>query len=74
MKKTVSMMTPEEKQKAIEVIGTTVLMLEEGYGAWQIAAKLKLHPWQVTSNIDEILCIIRKSIGKKRFIKSIFIK
>lgn len=74
MKKTVFQMTAEEKKRHVEVVGTTVQMVEEGRGTWQIAEKLRLHPYQVEENIDEILYILRKRLGLKRFIKSIFIK
>lgn len=74
MKKTVFQMNEVEKQRDIEVIGTTVQMLEEGRAIFQIAQRLNLHGWQVSENIDEILYIIRKRIGLWRFIKTIFIK
>ena len=74
MKKTVLQMTADEKKRHVEVVGTTVQMVEEGRGTWQIAEKLNLHPYQVEENIDEILYILRKRLGLKRFIKSIFIK
>lgn len=74
MKKTVFQMTPEEKQRQIEVIGTTVQMLEEYHSYHKIAERLNLEDWQVYDNIMEILYIIRKRIGIRYFIKSIFIK
>ena len=74
MKKTVFQMTEAEKKRHVEVVGTTVQMVEEGFADFQIAQKLNLYPWQVKENIIEILYVIRKRIGIWEFIKTIFIK
>lgn len=74
MKKTTAEMILEEREKLAEIHGTTLVMLEQGYSDRQIADKLGLEDWQVRWNIDEILWIIRKRIGLRRFIESIFIR
>lgn len=74
MKKTVFEMTEEERARAVEVIGNTILMMEEGYGPADIAEKLNLNKDQVVENVYEELYVIRRAIGKWNFIKSLFIK
>ena len=74
MKKTVFEMTEEERARAVEVIGNTILMMEEGYGPADIAEKLNLNKDQVVENVYEGLYVIRRAIGKWNFIKSLFIK
>lgn len=74
MKKRVFEMTAEERERAIQVIGNTVLMLEEGYSTERIAVELNLNHDQVIDNIYEILYQIRRRVGKKNFFKSLFIK
>lgn len=74
MKKMVFEMTAEERERAVQVIGNTVLLLEEGCSVEQIANKLDLTRTQVLENIYEILYQIRRRVGKLNFFKSLFIK
>lgn len=74
MKKTVFEMTEEERARAVEIIGNTILMMEEGYGPADIAEKLNLNEDQVVENVYEDLYVIRRAIGKRNFIKSLLIK
>lgn len=74
MRKPAYLMNDLEKERYKEVHGTTLLMLEEMYSTWQIAKAINLHPWQVEANIDEMLYILRKRVGLKRFLKTIFVK
>lgn len=75
MKKTVSQMTKEERERAAMVIGTTILMLEEKRSIIDIGKEVGLDAWQVDSNIREMLYHIRRHLGKTEAIKEIlFIK
>ena len=74
MKKQAFEMTPEERERAVYIIGNTVLMLEEGYSFDNISKKLNLKQYQVCENIYEILYHIRRRIGKWNFFRSLFIK
>ena len=67
-------MTKEERERAVHVIGNTVLMLEEGYSFERIAAELNLNLDQVIDNAYEILYQILRRVGKWNFFKSLFIK
>ena len=73
MRKTVSMMSKEEREKAAKMIGNTVLMLEEGYSTQQIGEELGLDAWQVDHNIREILYFVRKHLGRGKVIKELFV-
>lgn len=74
MKKTVFQMTDEERKRAVEVIGNTVLMLEEGRSIAYMSDKLNLQPYQVLENINEILYNIRRHQGRWNVIKQLFVK
>ena len=67
-------MTEIEKQQLSKIIGDTFIMLEESYGIEQIAKELKLEPWQVEYNIDDILYRLRRRLGWRRYIRTMFIK
>ena len=74
MLKLVQNMTEDEKQRFVEISGKTALYLVERKSLFQMAEQLKLHPWQVDHNIDELLYELRKSLGWKRYIKALFRK
>ena len=65
MKRAASELSSSERQKLVEIIGNTVLMLEEERSIAYIAKQLNLRPHQVAGNIDTILCIIREWNGGK---------
>jgi hypothetical protein len=67
-------MTEDEKKKFVNTMGITMLGITERRCTYQIAAELKMNPWQVDHNIDEMLYTLRKSLGWKRYIKALFIK
>lgn len=74
MKKSVLQMNEKERKKAAEMIGETVLMLEEGRSIIDISERLNLQPYQVTENINEILYKIRRHRGKWHYFKQMFVK
>ena len=74
MKKLAFEMNEDERKRAVEVIGNTVLMLEEGRSIAYISEKLNLHPYQVIENINEILYNIRRHQGKWHYFKQMFTK
>lgn len=74
MKKTVFQMNEEERKRAVEVIGNTVLMLEEGRSIKYISEKLDLTPYKVLENIYENLYVIRRYIGRWEYFKQLFVK
>ena len=67
-------MSKEDRERAVQVIGNEVLMLEEGYSIERIAVELDLEPYQVVENIYETLYQIRRRVGRWNFFKELFIK
>ena len=67
-------MTEIEKQQLSKIIGDTFIMLEESYSIEQIAKELKVEPWQVEYNIDDILYRLRRRLGWRRYIRTMFMK
>lgn len=68
------MLTEEEKRKVSEMCGNIILWILEGQSTEYMCEKLNLLPWQVEANINEMLYILRKHVGKRRFFKILFIK
>ena len=67
-------LTEEEKRKVSEMCGDIMLWMLEGRSIGYMSEKLNLPPWQVEANIDEMLYTLRKQVGKRRFLKTLFIK
>ena len=73
MRKRVHQMNEEEKKRFVDMVGRTVLYIEEQRSLYDMANKLNLYSWQVNNNIDELLYLLRKHLGWKRYIKALFI-
>ena len=67
-------LTKEEKHKVSDMCGDIMLWMLEGRSIGYMSEKLNLPPWQVEANIDEMLYTLRKQVGKRRFLKILFIK
>lgn len=67
-------LTEEEKHKVSDMCGDIMLWMLEGRSIGYMSEKLNLPPWQVEANIDEMLYTLRKQVGKRRFLKILFIK
>lgn len=67
-------LTEEEKHKVSDMCGDIMLWTLEGRSIGYMSEKLNLPPWQVEANIDEMLYTLRKQVGKRRFLKILFIK
>ena len=66
------LLTGEEKKQVGEMCGKIVLWILEGQSTGYMAENLKMHPRQVNDNICELLYILKKQVGIKRFIKALF--
>ena len=67
-------MTEEERKRLAEMTGKIMLWIEEGRSIGYMSEKLDLHPQQVEYNIDEMLYVLRKQVGRRRFLKICFMK
>lgn len=74
IRKKVFEMSIEEQKKFIEMCGSIVLWENEARSIGYMAEKLNLKPWQVEQNMDEMLYVLMKRIGKWKFLKMLFMK
>jgi hypothetical protein len=68
------LMTKEEKQKVSEMDGKIMLWILERRSVLYMAQQLNMEPYQVEHNINEMLYDLKIQVGKKRYIKTLFIK
>lgn len=68
------LLTDEEKHKVSEMSGKIMLWILEGQSIGYMSEQLNLQPWQVEANINEMLYVLRKQVGKKRFLRTLFYK
>ncbi len=68
------MLTEDDKRQVSEMSGKIMLWILEGRDIGYMSKNLNLPPWQIEYNIDEMLYDLRKHVGLKRFIKTIFFK
>lgn len=54
--------------------GDILLWICEGQSMDYMSKKLNLQPWQIQHNIDEMLYVLRKKVGFRRFIRTLFVK
>lgn len=66
--------TYEEKKEVSEMCGKLVLWILEGRSIGYMCNELHMPPWQVEHNIDELLYILQKQVGKRRYFKNLFFK
>lgn len=67
-------MTEEEKRTLSEMNGKILLWITEGRHIGYMSEKLNMHPYQIEHNIDEMLYVLLKQVGVRRFIKTLFRK
>lgn len=68
------MLNEDQRKDVSEMFGKIMLWILEGRSIWYMANELHLKPYEVQSNIDEMLYILRKQVGNKRFLKTLFCK
>lgn len=68
------LLTEKQKQQAGEISGKIIQMILEGRSLYDMSDRLKLEPWEVYENMDEMLYTLRKEVGWKRYLKILFQK
>lgn len=63
-----------EKKQVSEMSGKIILWILEGRSIGYMSENLHLSPQQIESNIDEVLFVIKKYVGKRRFFKILLTK
>lgn len=74
MFKKTSDLSDEEKREVSKMCRKLMLWILEGRDIEYMSKKLDMQPWQVESNIEEMLYTLKKQIGRKRFLKILFRK
>lgn len=64
----------EDKRKVSEMNSKILLWIMEGRTIAYMSEELNLHPYQVEHNIDEMLYVLRQQVGKRRYLKTLFMK
>ena len=72
--KRTSQLTDEEKRIVSSMGSSIILWILEGRSMGYIAHKHKLSIQQVDYNIDEMLYLLMKKVGRWRFLKILFMK
>lgn len=67
-------LTEEEKKQVSEQTSKIMLWVLEGRSVGYMSEQLHLPPWQIESNIETTLYVLRKQVGLKRFIRTLFFK
>ena len=67
-------MTEEERKRLADMTSKIMLWIEEGESTGYMSEKLNLHPQMVNHYIDMMIYILRKHVGRKRFLKIFFMK
>lgn len=68
------LLTEKQKQQVGEISGKTIQMILEGRSLYYMAEQLKLEPWEVVQNMDEMLYTLKKQVGWKRYLRNFFRK
>lgn len=68
------LLTEKEKRQVSEMCGKIIYHILEGNHMGRIVDDLNLPPWKIEHNIDEMLYILKKQVGWKRYLKILFMK
>lgn len=65
---------PEEKQQVADMAGKILIWCLEGRHIAYMSEQLNLAPDEVEFNIEEMLYIIRKNVGNKKYLQNLLVK
>ena len=68
------MLNNEERKKISEMNGKVLMWILEGRSIGYISEMLHVSPKEIEHNIDEMMFILMKHVGKRRFFKTLFVK
>lgn len=68
------MLNNEERKKISEMNGKILMWILEGRSIGYMSEILHLSPKEIEHNIDEMMFILMKHVGKRRFFKTLFLK
>lgn len=68
------LLSNEEKIQVSEMCGKIILYALEGRSIGYMSKKLNLKPCEIKNNINEILYVLLKQVGKREYLKTMFMK
>ena len=68
------MLNNEEKKQVSEMSGKIIMWILEGRSIGYMSEMLHLSPNEIECNIDEMMFVLMKHVGKRRFFKTLFVK
>lgn len=68
------LLSNEEKIQVSEMCGKIILYALEGRSIGYMSKMLNLKPCEIQTNINEMLYILLKQVGKREFLKTLFMK
>ena len=72
-KRTVSL-SDKEKIQVSEMCGKIILYALEGRSIGYMSKMLNLSPYEIKTNINEMLYVLLKQVGKREYLKTMFMK
>ena len=72
-KRTVSL-SDKEKIQVSEMCGKIILYTLEGRSIEYMSKMLNLRPCEIKTNINEMLYVLLKQVGKREYLKTMFMK
>ena len=72
--KRTSSLSNEEKIQVSEMCGKIILYALEGRSIEYMSKMLNLRPCEIKTNINEMLYVLIKQVGKREYLKTMFMK
>lgn len=68
------LLSNEEKIQVSEMCGKIILYALEGRSIEYMSKMLNLRPCEIKTNINEMLYVLMKQVGKREYLKTMFMK
>lgn len=68
------LLSNEEKIQVSEMCGKIILYALEGRSIEYMSKMLNLRPCEIKTNINEMLYVLMKQVGKRKYLKTMFMK
>lgn len=68
------LLSNEEKIQVSEMSGKIILYALEGRSIEYMSKMLNLRPCEIKTNINEMLYVLMKQVGKREYLKTMFMK
>ena len=68
------LLSNEEKIQVSEMCGKIILYALEGKSIDYMSKMLNLRPCEIKTNINEMLYVLMKQVGKREYLKTMFMK